>query len=94
MMTQKAMATARRNLAQRIERFWKLHEGKGDVSVWQTDQALRAIELLRAGEYPDGETAMMHAEMPDAFEPQSYRSPERKDTAVLLDHLKAALTSE
>lgn len=90
MLTQKAVATARRNLVQRIERFWARHDetAADPISVWQRDHAFRAIELLRAGEYPDGERVMMYAEQP-AFYKAGYVSPERTDADELMAYLKA-----
>jgi hypothetical protein len=67
-MTLKAMATARRNLAQRIGRFLDgLDREKRAPTVWECSCLDDALLLLESESYPAGEAAMMRAEKSDVF---------------------------
>lgn len=62
-MTSKAMETAGRNLAQRIDRYLQELE-KWDAKLgWrEADHLLRALDHLQTGTFGDGERDMMWAE--------------------------------
>jgi hypothetical protein len=68
MMTLKAMATARRNLAQRIGRFLAQLDRESRMPTlgecWCVEDALLLLESMS---YPAGEDAMMRAEKSDVF---------------------------
>jgi hypothetical protein len=67
-MTVLAMATARRNVVERITRFLDDLERDGrEPGHWQGDQVRHALAALERGNYPAGEDAMMRAERPDLF---------------------------
>lgn len=71
-MTLKAAATAKRNLAQRIERFLETAEQeKIPLGPWETDMLCKALVCLEKGSYRIGEEAMLHIERGDV-----YRKPE------------------
>ena len=58
-----AVATARRNVAQRIERFLNGLERAGRLPNRRELHHLReAFQKLEAGQYPEGEDAMLNAE--------------------------------
>ena len=82
-----AMATARRNLSQRIERLLK----KADAAPWQLDQMLRAIDAMEEERFADGERTMMKAERPDLWEPKDYLPSNRKDGGHVIERLKRSL---
>jgi len=57
------IATARRNLAQRIERFVAALEQAGrDPTRLEANHVAAAIGCLRQDLWPDGETMMLYAE--------------------------------
>ena len=61
-----AMATARRNVVERIARFLDdLKRDGREPGHWQGDQVRHALAALERGNYPAGEDAMMRAERPD-----------------------------
>ena len=67
-MTVQAMATARRNVAERIARFLDDVERDGrELSHWEGDHVRYALAALERRYYPAGEDAMMRAERPDLF---------------------------
>jgi hypothetical protein len=67
-MTVLAMATARRNVVERIARFLDDLERDGrEPGHWQGDQVRHALAALERGNYSAGEDAMMRAERPDLF---------------------------
>lgn len=85
--------TARRNLAFRIE---GLLRGKDrnevpNLTAWQADLVLAAIEALDEGRFVEGEDIMMKAERPDLWERPGHAPGERKDVAQLLEALKRAV---
>lgn len=87
--------TARRNLAFRIE---GLLRGKDrnevpNLTAWQADMVLAAIEALDAERFVEGEDLMMKAERPDLWERPGYTPGERKDLAQLLEALKGAVAA-
>lgn len=82
-----AHATARRNLAQRIERFLRAQI----PSDWQADQVMVAIEMLDAERFSDGERVMMYVEKPKVWAPVEYSSVERRDARELLEQLHKML---
>ena len=63
-----AVVAARRNVAQRIERFLagldRAHRPPNRRELYYLRQALHKLE---AGQYPEGEDAMMRAEGPNAI---------------------------
>lgn len=75
-MTSKAMETARRNLAQRIDRYLQELEKRDAKLGWREGDHLQsALDHLQAGTFGDGERDMMWAEwasrQPDAVDPHS-----------------------
>lgn len=57
-------ATARRNLAERIERLLDRIGGEArEADDWEAERLLRALGHLKAGSYPAGEQDMMWGEM-------------------------------
>ncbi len=70
-MTMKAAETARRNLAQRLERYLVTAESDGTpIGPWETDLLCSVLAHLTTGQYRAGEDVMLHVERPDL-----YRSP-------------------
>jgi hypothetical protein len=91
-----ALASARRNLADRIERFLRdqIAHPTPDLTGWQTDGVLAAIEALSAEEFEDGEYAMLKAEKADMFEPPDYVPAVRRDARrQLLDRLQRVVAA-
>ena len=83
-MTQKSVATARRNLAYRIMRYLDaLDEEKRRPSLHEGEQLLKALAKLKSTDYPDGEVAMMWAEW-------ATRQPASAGTAFTDPHPGAA----
>jgi hypothetical protein len=73
-VTQRAQATARRNLSQRIERYLlALERREAQPGRREGDHLLRALSHLQTGAFADGERDVMWAEwashQPDAAEP-------------------------
>ena len=73
MTTFKALATARRNLWYRIDRYLaELEKRTGQPGRREGDHLLRALDHLEAGTYAEGERDVMWAEVatrqPDASE--------------------------
>lgn len=93
MTTPSAHATARRNLAQRIDRFLRAREALASSTLtdWQADQIFVAIELLDAEHFADGEHAMMKAEEVSIFEPVGYVPAVRHSVGQLLERLNRVL---
>ena len=56
-----AYSTARRNLMQRTERFLD-NVGVRELDAWARWQLVQAIDQLEAGNFADGERAMLYAE--------------------------------
>jgi len=85
--------TARRNVAWRIEQLLGAQAAKAasDLTGWQADQVLAAIEAMDEECFADGERAMMKAERPDLWEPAGYLPVNRQDVAQLLAALERAL---
>lgn len=81
--------TARRNLAQRIERFLRAHA----LTDWQADQLLVAIECLEAGEFASGERIMMYVDKARIFEPIGYVPEAARDARQLLNRLQQVLAA-
>lgn len=88
-----AHATARRNLVQRIDRFlWeRIGPSTTDLSDWQANQVLKAIELLEGEQFAGGERAMMKAEKAAIFEPAGYAVAGRSTAGQLLERLSRVL---
>lgn len=88
------ISTARRNVAWRIEQFLRVQEQMPapDLTGWQTDQVLAAIEAMETGQFADGERAMMKAEWPDLWEPAGYAPVDSMGAAQLLERLTRVLT--
>jgi hypothetical protein len=90
MTTFAALATGRRNLAQRLTRF-VAEPPPGGLSGYQVDQVLQAIELLCEERFAEGERLMLQAERADAFEPAGYQPIGRETAAGLAARLAAVL---
>ena len=88
-----AHSTARRNLAQRIERFLRARDALASsmLSDWQADQIFVAIKLLDAEHFADGEHAMMRADKASIFEPMEYVPVVRHSVGQLLERLNRVL---
>lgn len=90
-----AAATARRNLAQRIERLIKAMETAGrEPTPWEAHYTMIALQFLEAERYPDGEWIALRAEREDIFNAPVSPSPlpEDANTATTAE-LRARLTS-
>jgi len=61
METPRSIATARRNLAQRVERFLAAKR-ESVLTAGEATNIAAALACLERGRYPDGEDAMMLAE--------------------------------
>ena len=86
-----AVATARRNVAQRIERFLNgLERARRPPNRRELHHLREAFEKLEAGQYPEGEDAMLNAEriapIPEAGAPAVPESD-----AVSITELRAEL---
>ena len=71
-----AVATARRNVAQRIERFLNgLERARRPPNRRELHHLREAFQKLEAGQYPEGEDAMLNAEriapIPEGAVPES-----------------------
>ena len=97
MMTQKALETAQRNLAQRIGR-WLDAMGERQPSFLEGDQLLKALTHLEARSYPEGETAMMWADWASrqsALEGSDFAEAHPRATpAILRTRFNAIRTSD
>jgi hypothetical protein len=89
-----AVATARRNLAQRIGRVIKGMEAEGrDPTPWEAHYMVIALQLLEAERYPDGEWTMLHAERQDIVDTPVHPTPLPVDANVATTaELRARLT--
>ena len=92
MTTFKALATARRNLWHRIDRYLaELEKRASEPGRREGDHLLRALDHLEAGTYAEGERDMMWAEVatrqPDASELHPTASPQdlRKRFAAIAE---------
>ena len=92
MTTFKALATARRNLWYRIDRYLaELEKRASQPGRREGDHLLRAMDHLEAGTYAEGERDVMWAEVatrqPDASELHPTASPQdlRKRFAAIAD---------
>lgn len=75
-LSPKAVATARRNLAQRIGRLITAMEKEArEPTPWEAHYTVIALQLLEADRYPDGEWTMLHAERPDIFDTPIHPTP-------------------
>lgn len=93
-LTVKAVATARRNLAQRIQRFLDaLDREKRGLTAWEADQLATALRYLGSGAYREGEEAMLRTERAEAFEPAGYQ-PKRADVPDFRAELLRLLAEE
>jgi hypothetical protein len=86
-------STARRNLAQRIDRFLRAQAAMPAPTMtgWQADQVFVAIELLGGEHFVDGEHAMMRSEFASVLEPAGYVATARHDVRQLLERLQKVL---
>lgn len=91
--TQKTTETAKRNLAQRIARFLK-SEAAAKMTAWQADQAVLAMTCLIQHRFPEGERAMMNAELGKTTEPAGYESGHAVTTVDLLERFDRAMKGE
>ena len=84
--------TARRNLAQRIDGLLrKVAAGALQLTAWQVDQVVLAIDQLEEQRFAEGERTMSRAERPDLYELAGYASNESADLARLAGRLAAVL---
>jgi hypothetical protein len=85
--------TARRNLAQRIERFLREQEAMSTPTLtgWQADQVLAAIELLEADRFAEAEHVITKAERPELWDAPSYKPTHLQNLPQLLDRLQQVL---
>ena len=78
-----AVATARRNLAQRIGRLIKAMETEPrEPTSWEAHYTVIALQLLEAERYADGEWIVLHAERPDIFDTPIHPTPLPVDASV------------
>lgn len=64
-------ATAHRNLRHRIARIFV---ATGDLTPWQLERIVDALDDLEYARYPEGEWVMSMAERPDLYEPAGYKA--------------------
>ena len=82
-MSPKAVATARRNLAQRIGRtITNLEMDAREPTPWEAHYTVIALQLLEAERYADGEWIVLHAERPDIFDTPIHPTPLPVDASV------------
>lgn len=89
-LTLKAQQTARRNLAQRVERFL---DGAADrpLTQWETDLLCRVLALLKTGHYRVGEDVMMQVERPDLYCSEKARAAAASVPALTVAEVRANL---
>lgn len=88
------IATARRNLVQRIDNLLRrVAAGTLEPTAWQIDQVQRAIEQLEEERFAEGERTMSEAERPDLYQPAGYAGAGPAEPARLVDRLAAVVTS-
>lgn len=89
-LTLKAQQTARRNLAQRIERFL---DGAGDrpLTQWETELVCRVLALLKTGQHRVGEDVMMQVERPDLYCSDKARAAAANVPAMTVAEVRANL---
>lgn len=94
-LSPKAVATARRNLAQRIGRtITNLEKEAREPTPWEAHYAVIALQFLEAERYADGEWIMLHAERRDIFDTPIHPSPLPDDANVATAaELRARLAS-
>lgn len=64
MLTQKAIETARRNLAHRLDRYFAILEKReASIGKREGDHLLRALDHLQSGSFDAGERDVMWAEL-------------------------------
>jgi hypothetical protein len=87
--------TARRNLAQRIERLLRPQDGRPAPTLtdWQADQVLAAIEAAEEERFAVGERVMMKVERPDLWEPVGHLAVYTKVAEQLLKRLAEFLAT-
>jgi hypothetical protein len=91
-MSPRALATARRNLAQRIDRFIDSLEREGrDPNRLEADFALSALGHLAVDQWPMGEDAMMRAERAANATPAEVANARGGHKPVTAKHLRAEL---
>jgi hypothetical protein len=91
-MNPRAIATARRNLAQRIARFIDAVEKEGrEPNRVEGDYALSALGHLAVDQWPDGELAMLKAERAATATPQEIAMVRAAYDPVTVKHLRSEL---
>ena len=91
-LTIKAQQTARRNLAQRMERFL---DGAGDraLTPWETDLLCRVLALLQTGQHRVGEDVMLQVERPDIYCTDKARVSVANVSALTVAEVRAQLAA-
>lgn len=89
-LSHKAQQTARRNLAQRMERFL---DGAGDrtLTQWETDLLCRVLALLKTHQYRVGEDVMLQVERPDLYCSGKARASVANVSALTVAEVRAQL---
>ena len=88
------IATARRNLVQRISNLLRKAEN-GDINLtpWQLCEVQRGVEQLEEGRFAEGERTMSEVELPNLYEPTGYVAKEPIDRRHLVDQLAAVVAA-
>ena len=91
-MNPRAIATARRNLAQRISRRLDVIERENrDPNAVEGAFMRSALGHLAVDLWPSGEQAMMHAERAAIATPQEIATAQAANEAVTIAHLRSEL---
>ena len=79
----KALVTARRNLAQRIERFLvDPDRATVESDAWEAEHVQKALACLEMDDHAAGEWAMLKVEKAEAFRPVNFSPTARPFTAA------------
>lgn len=86
----KAAATAKRNLAQRIERFLDA-AGDRPLTQWESDLLCSAMALLKTGQHRVGEDVLMQVERPDVYCSEKARAAAANVPALTVAEVRSNL---
>ncbi len=91
----KGLATARRNLAQRVARLLsRIEREDREATAWEAHYTSIALDQLELDHTGDGEWTMLHAEREDAFNPPASPKPLPGDARkATVTELRARLTT-